>query len=285
MIQNVTLIIIALLAFAGNSVLCRLALGENAIDAASFTAIRLLSGAIFLLLLVYFKDNKRINFKQSSWSSAISLFLYAATFSFAYISLDTGTGALILFGFVQLTMIIYSFLQGKKLILVEWFGLVIAFSGLLILLLPGASAPSLTGFTLMATSGIAWAVYTIKGKGSKTPLQDTATNFAKTLPVVVIMVLMTIQHADLSYRGVLLAIISGAITSGLGYAIWYAVLKKITVIQASTSQLLVPIIASIFGVLFANEVVTSKLLIASLLILGGILVLTIGKNLYQNKHN
>jgi len=163
--------------------------------------------------------------------------------------------------------------------------LVIAFSGLLILLLPGASAPSLTGFILMATSGIAWAVYTIKGKGSKTPLQDTATNFAKTLPVVVIMVLMTIQHADLSYRGVLLAIISGAITSGLGYAIWYAVLKKITVIQASTSQLLVPIIASIFGVLFANEVVTSKLLIASLLILGGILVLTIGKNLYQNKHN
>lgn len=285
MIQNVTLIIIALLAFAGNSVLCRLALGENAIDAASFTAIRLLSGAIFLLLLVCFKDNKRINFKQSSWSSAISLFLYAATFSFAYISLDTGTGALILFGFVQLTMIIYSFLQGKKLILVEWFGLIIAFSGLLILLLPGASAPSLTGFTLMATSGIAWAVYTIKGKGSKTPLQDTATNFAKTLPVVVIMVLMTIQHADLSYRGVLLAIISGAITSGLGYAIWYAVLKKITVIQASTSQLLVPIIASIFGVLFANEVVTSKLLIASLLILGGILVLTIGKNLYQNKHN
>lgn len=283
MIKNITLITIALLAFAGNSVLCRLALGEQTIDAASFTSIRLLSGAIFLLLLVYFKEKKLVSIKNGSWSSAIGLFLYAATFSFAYISLDTGTGALILFGLVQITMVIYSFLQGKKLVLVEWFGLIIAFSGLLVLLLPGASAPSLTGFSLMAISGVAWAIYTIQGRGSQTPLQDTATNFLKTLPLVILMVIVTIQHVDLSYHGVILAITSGALTSGLGYAIWYAVLKNITVMQASTSQLLVPIIASVAGVLFANEIVTSKLLIASLLILGGILVLTLGKQINQKK--
>jgi len=283
MLKNITLITIALLAFAGNSVLCRLALGEQTIDAASFTSIRLLSGAIFLLLLVYFKEKKLVNIKNGSWFSAISLFFYAATFSFAYISLDTGTGALILFGLVQITMVVYSFIQGKKLVLAEWLGLIIAFSGLLVLLLPGASSPSLTGFSLMAISGVAWAVYTIQGRGSQTPLQDTATNFLKTLPLVVLMVIVTIQHVDLSYRGVILAIASGAITSGLGYAIWYAVLKNITVMQASTSQLLVPIIASIAGVLFANEIVTSKLLIASLLILGGILVLTLGKQINQKK--
>lgn len=286
MIKNITFIIIALLAFAGNSVLCRLALGEQTIDAASFTSIRLLSGAIFLLILVRVKDNTTVSIKKGSWSSALSLFLYAAMFSFAYISLDTGTGALILFGFVQLTMIIYSFIKGKKLILVEWLGLGIAFSGLLVLLLPGAAAPSLTGFTLMAISGIAWAAYTIEGRESKTPLQDTATNFLKTLPIVALMVLITAQQAQLSYQGIILAVISGAITSGLGYAIWYAVLKNITVIQASTSQLLVPIIASIFGIVFADEVVTNKLLIASLLVLGGILVLTIGKQLHhKNKQN
>jgi len=286
MIKNITFIIIALLAFAGNSVLCRLALGEQAIDAASFTSIRLLSGAIFLLILVRVKNSTTINLKKGSWSSALSLFLYAATFSFAYISLDTGTGALILFGFVQLTMIIYSFIKGKKLILVEWLGLIVAFSGLLVLLLPGASAPSLTGFTLMAISGIAWAAYTIEGRDSKTPLQDTATNFLKTLPIVALMVLITAQQAQLSYQGIILAVISGAITSGLGYAIWYAILKEITVIQASTSQLLVPIIASILGIVLADEVVTNKLLIASLLVLGGILALTIGKQLHhKNKQN
>jgi len=286
MIKNITFIIIALLAFAGNSVLCRLALGDQAIDAASFTSIRLLSGAIFLLILVRVKDNTTVSIKKGSWSSALSLFLYAAMFSFAYISLDTGTGALILFGFVQLTMIIYSFIKGKKLILIEWLGLGIAFSGLLVLLLPGASAPSLTGFTLMAISGIAWAAYTIEGRESKTPLHDTATNFLKTLPIVALMVLITAQQAQLSYQGIILAVISGAITSGLGYAIWYAVLKNITVIQASTSQLLVPVIASIFGIVFADEVVTNKLLIASLLVLGGILALTIGKQLHhKNKQN
>ncbi len=283
MIKNITLITIALLAFAGNSVLCRLALGDQVVDAASFTSIRLLSGAIFLFALVRFKEKKSVSMKGGNWLSAISLFLYAATFSYAYISLDTGTGALILFGFVQLTMIAYTFMQGKKLANVEWFGLFIAFSGLLVLLLPGASAPSLTGFILMAISGVAWGIYTIKGKGSETPLLDTATNFLKTLPFIILLTLITFYNSELSTRGIILAATSGAITSGLGYAIWYAVLKNITVIQAAISQLLVPIIASIAGVLFTNETITTKLLIASLLILGGILVLTLGKHFNQKK--
>lgn len=283
MIKNITLITIALLAFAGNSVLCRLALGDQVVDAASFTSIRLLSGAIFLCALVRFKEKKSVSMKGGSWLSAISLFLYAATFSYAYISLDTGTGALILFGFVQLTMIAYTFMQGKRLAIVEWFGLFIAFSGLLVLLLPGASAPSLTGFILMAISGVAWGIYTIKGKGSETPLLDTATNFLKTLPFIILLTLITFYNSELSTRGIILAATSGAITSGLGYAIWYAVLKNITVIQAAISQLLVPIIASIAGVLFTNETITTKLLIASLLILGGILVLTLGKHFNQKK--
>ena len=283
MLKNITLITIALLAFAGNSVLCRLALGDQVVDAASFTSIRLLSGAIFLFALVRFKEKKSVSIKGGNWLSAISLFLYAATFSYAYISLDTGTGALILFGFVQLTMIAYTFMQGKRLAIVEWFGLFIAFSGLLVLLLPGASAPSLTGFILMAISGVAWGIYTIKGKGSETPLLDTATNFLKTLPFIILLTLITFYNSELSTRGIILAATSGAITSGLGYAIWYAVLKNITVIQAAISQLLVPIIASIAGVLFTNEIITTKLLIASLLILGGILVLTLGKHFSQNK--
>lgn len=283
MIKNITLITIALLAFAGNSVLCRLALGDQVVDAASFTSIRLLSGAIFLCALVRFKEKKSVSMKGGSWLSAISLFLYAATFSYAYISLDTGTGALILFGFVQLTMIAYTFMQGKRLAIVEWFGLFIAFSGLLVLLLPGASAPSLTGFILMAISGVAWGIYTIKGKGSETPLLDTATNFLKTLPFIILLTLITFYNSELSTRGIILAATSGAITSGLGYAIWYAVLKNITVIQAAISQLLVPIIASIAGVLFTNETITTKLLIASLLILGGILALTLGKHFNQKK--
>lgn len=283
MIKNITLITIALLAFAGNSVLCRLALGDQVVDAASFTSIRLLSGAIFLFALVRFKEKKSVSMKGGNWLSAISLFLYAATFSYAYISLDTGTGALILFGFVQLTMIAYTFMQGKRLAIVEWFGLFIAFSGLLVLLLPGASAPSLTGFILMAISGVAWGIYTIKGKGSETPLLDTATNFLKTLPFIILLTLITFYNSELSTSGIILAATSGAITSGLGYAIWYAVLKNITVIQAAISQLLVPIIASIAGVLFTNETITTKLLIASLLILGGILILTLGKHFNQKK--
>ncbi|WP_413699722.1 DMT family transporter [Psychromonas sp. KJ10-10] len=223
--------IIALVAFAGNSVLCRYALKGDAIDASSFTSIRLLSGAVFLIALVMLKNKGAFNFKGGSWSSAFYLFVYMVTFSYAYITLDTGIGALILFGAVQMTMVIFSIVKGKKLQLIEWIGLIIAFAGLALLLLPSGSAPSLMGFVLMAISGIAWGGYTLAGKGAKNPLIATSNNFLKTAPFVIALFLFTFDSTTISNDGVILAIVSGALTSGLGYAIWYAALEGLKVTQ------------------------------------------------------
>lgn len=268
--------IIALVAFAGNSVLCRYALKGDAIDAASFTSIRLISGAVLLIFLVMLKNKGTLNLKAGSWLSAFYLFVYMVTFSYAYITLDTGIGALILFGAVQMTMVIFSISKGKKLQLIEWVGLIIAFSGLALLLLPSGSAPSLTGFVLMAISGIAWGGYTLAGKGAKSPLIATSNNFLRTLPLVIGLVLFTFDSATISYDGVLLAVVSGALTSGLGYAIWYAALEGLKVTQAAVLQLTVPIIASFGGVIFTSEVITLQLVISSLCVLGGILIITLG---------
>jgi drug/metabolite transporter (DMT)-like permease len=278
MFKIILLTILALLAFAGNSVLCRLALNDDVIDATSFTSIRLLSGVIFLLLLVAIRARKSISIKNGSWLSAFFLFLYAVAFSYAYISLDTGVGALILFGSVQVTMIAVGLVRGQSLLLVEWLGLLVAFSGLFVLLLPGASAPSFTGFILMAISGIAWGFYTLAGKGSQTPLVDTANNFLRTLPFVVLLTVLAFDHVQISDQGIVLAIVSGTVTSGLGYAIWYSALRGLTVTQAAIIQLAVPIIAAIGGVIFSNEVITAKLLSASILVLGGVLVVIAGKH-------
>lgn len=269
--------VLALIAFAGNSVLNRLALGENAIDAASFTAIRLLSGIIALMLILHLMQAKSSTTAKGSWKAATFLFLYAVTFSFAYLSLDTGMGALILFGAVQITMLLMSFLTGNRFHYVEWLGVVIAFAGFVYLVMPGASAPSLFGFALMSVAGIAWGFYTLAGQGSDNPLADTAYNFLRTLPLVVILIAVTFQQAELSPYGVLLAVVSGAITSGIGYTIWYIALGGLSAIQAAVLQLLVPVIAAVGGVLFADEVVTLRLVIASLLILGGTLIVILGK--------
>lgn len=277
MLKTLCLTILALLAFAGNSVLCRLALNDDVIDAASFTSIRLFSGIVFLLLIVLIKTNKKINIKDGSWSSSFFLFLYAITFSYAYITLETGAGALILFGSVQITMIVFSLIKGRRLLLIEWFGLIFAFLGLIVLLLPGASTPSLSGFALMVFSGMAWGFYTLMGKDSQKPLIDTANNFLRTLPFVVLVSLLTFDSIQLSNQGIMLAIVSGAITSGLGYAIWYSALAGLTVTQAAVVQLTVPIIAAFGGILFSNEIITLKLVISSLLVLGGVLVVTLGK--------
>ncbi len=268
---------LALLAFAGNSVLCRLALSDNTIDAASFTSIRLFSGIIFLVLLVVVKTKKTMDIASGSWLSSFYLFLYAIALSYAYITLDTGIGALILFGAVQVTMIVASLLEGRRLLAIEWLGLFFAFLGLLVFLMPGASAPSLTGIVLMAVSGIAWGFYTLAGKGSKSPLIDTANNFLRTLPFIALITLLTFDDIQTSSQGIVLAIVSGAVTSGLGYAIWYSALPHLTVTQAAVVQLTVPIIASIGGVLFSNEAITIKLVTSSILVLGGVLVVTIGK--------
>jgi drug/metabolite transporter (DMT)-like permease len=277
MLKLVLLTILALFSFAGNSVLCRMALTDEVIDAASFTSIRLFSGIVFLLFLVVIKTKEKMTIATGSWLSSLLLFLYAIAFSYAYLTLDTETGALILFGAVQATMIMSGLLKGRQFLVIEWVGLLLALLGLVALLMPGAAAPSLTGFVLMAGSGIAWAFYTLAGKNSKNPLIDTANNFLRTLPFIAMTMLLTFSEIQISNKGILLAIASGAVMSGLGYAIWYSVLPSLTLTQAAILQLTVPIIAAVGGVLFSNEVITIKLISSSILVLGGVLVVTVGR--------
>ncbi|MCK5639075.1 MAG: DMT family transporter [Flavobacteriaceae bacterium] len=275
---------IALIAFAANSVLARLALGRNAIDASGYTSIRLLSGAIVLFIIIQFNNNKKDSFLKGNWLPGFMLFLYAVTFSYAYISLDTGTGALIIFGAVQITMIIFSIYSGNKLHITKWIGVIIAFAGFVNLVLPGVNTPSIIGFVLMTLSGIAWGIYTIIGLDSKNPLIDTSNNFIKTIPFVVILLIITFKKENYSLEGIILAVISGGITSAIGYTIWYMALRKLTSVQASVVQLMVPVIAALGGVLFMSEVITQRLAISSLLILGGILIVTLGKKYYISKN-
>ncbi|MFT5580624.1 MAG: drug/metabolite transporter (DMT)-like permease [Paraglaciecola psychrophila] len=277
MLKQIGLTVLALFAFAGNSVLCRLALGDEVIDAASFTSIRLFSGTVFLLLLVVINTKKILPIKAGSWTPALLLFVYAMAFSYAYITLDTGIGALILFGAVQITMIGSDIVRGKKLLLVEWIGLLIAFVGLIVLLIPGTNAPTPEGFVLMAVAGIAWGFYTLAGRGSNTPLVDTCNNFLRTLPLMALATVLAFDHSQISNKGIVLAIVSGAVTSGLGYAVWYAALAGLTVTRAAVYQLAVQIIAAFGGVFFSNEIMTVRLISASILMLAGILLVIMGK--------
>ena len=281
--KTILLTILALFAFAGNSILCRLALGNNTIDAASFTWIRLLAGIIALLFIKKIAHANKHTQTTGSWKTAFILFIYAVTFSFAYISLDTGTGALILFVSVQLTIILSELLSGKKLFAVEWLGTIITLLGFVYLLIPTVSTPSFTGFILMLVSGIAWAYYTLAGRSSKNPLGDTTYNFVRTLPFVLILAAVSIQISHLSITGVLLAILSGAVTSGIGYTIWYIALTGLSTTQAAVLQLLVPAIAALGGVLFANEFLSIRLMLSSMVILGGILIVILGKHTYFKK--
>jgi len=248
----------ALIAFAANSVLCRLALGSGAIDASSFTIIRLLSGSIVLLIIISITRNVSTQSTKGSWAASFMLFLYAATFSYAYISLDTGTGALILFASVQIAMILQSLISGTRLHFIEWVGVTVAFAGFVYLILPGVTTPSIIGLLLMTTAGIAWGIYTLKGRGSNTPLLDTAYNFFRTTPLVLILVISTISKAHYSFEGILLAAIFGGITSGIGYTIWYIALGGLSSTQAAVLQLSVPVIAAFGGVLFVAEAITSS---------------------------
>jgi len=268
---------LALLAFAGNSILCRLALGDGAIDAASFTGIRLLSGIIVLAVILKITPTSGVSTSKGSWKASFMLFLYAITFSFAYISLETGVGALILFGSVQITMILVGLFSGNKLHYSEWLGVIVAFSGFVYLVLPDLTTPSLIGFILMSVAGVAWGFYTLAGKGTKNPLSDTAYNFIRTLPLVLILTAITFQYAVLSQKGILLAVLSGGIASGVGYTIWYIALGGLSTIQAAVLQLLVPVIATIGGVFFANEIFTLRLALSSLMVLGGIMAMIIGR--------
>jgi drug/metabolite transporter (DMT)-like permease len=260
----------ALVCFALNSILCRLALGQNLIDAPSFMTIRIGSGAITLLLIVSFFKNKNAEGIKGNWLSAFFLFAYAICFSFAYNELTTATGALILFGTVQATMIILALIKGERPNTFEWFGLLVAVGGLIYLVSPGLSAPPVFSACLMACAGIAWGFYTLRGKGSANPLADTTGNFLRAVPFVVISALPFIRQTHFSTNGILYAVLSGAIASGIGYAVWYAALKFHTATRAAVLQLSVPIIAAIGGILLLSESVSMRLLISAILILGGI---------------
>jgi len=277
-IKTVLLTGLALIAFAANSVLCRLALAEPLIDAGSFTVIRLLFGVLVLFLLLSLQQKPAAKNTKGSWSASLMLFIYAATFSYAYISLDTATGALILFSSVQITMLLYAVFSGVHLKWGEWVGLSLACSGFVYLMLPSATTPSLFGFLLMALSGIAWAFYTLKGQGSKAPLWDTAFNFKRTIPMVLLLFIFSWKGAYYSYEGVVYAVLSGGIASAVGYTIWYAALASLSSIHAAVLQLLVPVIAALGGVLFVSEQITSQLVIAAALILGGILLVMLKRN-------
>lgn len=259
---------LAMIAFAGNSLLCRWALKDTTIDAASFTSIRIVSGALALWMILRLRGGpSKI---AGSWSSALALFAYAAAFSFAYITLSAGTGALLLFGAVNGTMIGYGVWSGERLHVSQMAGLALAFAGLVGLLLPGLAAPPLLGAALMICAGIAWGVYSIRGKGSGDATAATAGNFIRAVPFALVLLGAGIPWISVDRSGFVYAVMSGALTSGVGYAIWYTALRGLAASSAATVQLSVPVIAAIAGVVLLGETVTLRLVIASVAILGGI---------------
>lgn len=266
--RTIVLTLLAMLAFAGNSLLCRIALKHTTIDAASFTAIRLISGAAMLWLVVTVRGGARTG--AGNWPSALALFAYAAGFSFAYVSLPTATGALLLFGAVQITMISHGLWTGERLRRQQVGGFVLAFAGLIGLLLPGLSAPPLHGAVLMLGAGVAWGMYSLRGKGAGDPTRVTAGNFLRTVPIALVLCLWMSKDRSLDDAGVGYAIASGALTSGIGYAIWYAALPMLKATTAATVQLSVPLLAAMGGIVFLAEPVTLRLALASVAVLGGI---------------
>lgn len=265
-----------MVAFAGNSLLCRLALKHTAIDAASFTSIRLASGALVLWLLVSLRPRADAGGRRGrgNWLSAFALFVYAIAFSLAYVSLSAATGALLLFGAVQATMIARGLWSGERLRAFQWVGFLLAVCGLIGLLLPGLTAPPLASAAWMLAAGVAWGVYSLRGKGAGDPTQVTAGNFMRAVPMAVAvsawMLLGGWVQASVDVAGVVYALASGAITSGLGYAIWYTALPALKATTAATVQLSVPVIAAFGGVLLLGESLNLRLVLASLAILGGI---------------
>lgn len=259
---------LAMLAFAGNSLLCRVALKSTAIDAASFTTIRLLSGAATLWLIVHI--SRRASGGRGSWPAALALFVYAAGFSYAYVNLTAAAGALLLFAAVQATMIGHGLWTGERLRRLQFIGLVLALGGLVSLLLPGLAAPPLPASLLMLLAGAAWGVYSLRGRGAGDPLRITAGNFLRAVPVAIALSVLMHESASLDSAGLWCAVASGALASGIGYAIWYTALPALQATSAATVQLSVPVIAALGGVVFLGEAITLRLLLASAAVLGGI---------------
>ena len=264
----ILLTILALIAFASNSLLCRVALKQTDIDAASFTSIRLIAGAAMLWLLVRIQRNTTSG--SGNWLSAMALFTYAAAFSFAYVSLTAATGALLLFGAVQATMIGYGIWIGEKLRNQQLIGLVLAIGGLVVLLLPGLAAPPLWGSLLMMIAGAAWGVYSLRGRGAGDPSKVSAGNFLRAVPLALMLSILMQKNTVLDSAGIGYALASGALASGFGYIVWYTVLPALKTSSAATVQLSVPVIAALGGIVFLGEPLTLRLVLAALAILGGI---------------
>ena len=268
--KTAVLTVLALTAFASNSLLARAALRGQLVDAGSFTLVRLASGALALGLLAGRRGAWDPVWRSGSATAAGALFAYALAFSLAYLRLDAGTGALILFGAVQVTMIGWGMTTGHRPAPLEWLGLLVSLAGLVLLVAPGLRAPDPAGAALMALAGVAWGVYSLRGVGAADPVGANASNFIKAVPLAVVaaVVLSSVRHA--SPRGFLLAAISGAVTSGLGYAAWYAALPGLTPLRAAVLQLAVPVLAAAGGVALLGETVTLRLAVAGVVVLGGI---------------
>ena len=265
-----------MIAFAANSVLCRLALAQDAIDPASFTLVRIASGTAMLWLILTFSQRNRA--VRGSWRAAMALFGYAAAFSFAYISLPIGAGALLLFGAVQATMVTIGLARGERLTALEWLGLVLAISGLAALMAPGVSAPPIFGACLMIAAGMAWGAYSLLGRDTVDPLSATANNFLLSLPMAVALLALAMTFGlKANLPGLIYATLSGAVASGLGYTIWYAALPGLTSVQGASVQLAVPPITAIAGTLMLGEAITSRVTISSFAILGGIALVVTGR--------
>jgi drug/metabolite transporter (DMT)-like permease len=264
------LTVVAMLAFAANSLLCRLALGDEQIDAASFTTVRVVSGAITLVLFMLPRWRRGEHKARFDWGAALMLFAYMIFFSFAYLSLSAGTGALLLFGSVQLTMLFAALRAGERFTPWSWTGLLLAVAGLVYLVSPGITAPDPLGAVFMIVAGLAWGLYSLVGRRAGNPLESTANNFILAAPMGIAVSLLFIAELQLSARGLLLAVASGSVASGLGYVTWYAALRGLTSTRAATVQLSVPVIAAVGGVLMLAEPVTLRLVLASTATLGGI---------------
>jgi drug/metabolite transporter (DMT)-like permease len=278
--KSFALVALAMLAFAGNSLLCRVALKGGAMDAASFTGVRLVSGAITLLALVCLQQRRAAQsitmrtLPGDGWS-ALALFVYAAAFSFAYLSMTAATGALLLFGAVQATMIAWGLYRGERLQTLQLAGFALAVAGLVVLMLPGLATPGLSGSVAMLGAGVAWGAYSLLGRRKQTaasanPTAVTAGNFARTVPMALVLSLVALPQSHLSGMGVVYAVASGALTSGVGYAVWYRVLPTLQATHAATVQLSVPVIAALGGIVLLGEAATATTALSACAILGGI---------------
>jgi len=265
---------LTMIAFAANSVFARLALGAAAIDPAGYSLVRLASGAVMLAFLVLRARKAAVSslLDEGSWASAGALFAYAAAFSFAYVVLHTGTGALILFACVQGTMIGWGLIRGERPIPLEWLGLVVAFGAFVWLVSPGLAGPDPIGAGLMALSGVAWGIYSLRGKSASNPLSATAGNFIRSVPIAIILSAIFLSQIQATPFGILMAVLSGAVTSGMGYALWYQALRGLTPTQGAIVQLTVPAIAAAGGIVLLGEPLTLRFAICSILILGGVAI-------------